>query len=91
MKDSHAGVETMLGILATPLLQYIAWWIQSSLRPGAEIIFVTVGLWQWIYVIPVCLVLHYGLHRSGLARGLLIGGAVSFLLSCTCFMAFGLK
>lgn len=61
-------------------------WLLSGLPEGWFVGLMTIGLWQWLFVIPAAIIAESVFKRTGVMQGLLVGAAVTLLLS---FIACG--
>lgn len=81
-------VGTLTGFFLTLMVHGMAWWVMTCLLEERGDEFLAIGLVQLVYIIPGCLLLHFALHRSFMARGLLIGAVMTFLLNMTCALSY---
>lgn len=75
-----------VGLLVLGQIIGLIWWTVYTPELGFQMGLLFIGLWQWLFVIPAAIIAQSVLKREAVMQGLLIGAAVTLLLS---FVACG--
>ncbi|OLP15845.1 hypothetical protein BST81_24315 [Leptolyngbya sp. 'hensonii'] len=90
MSQRNEGVEIGLGLLLALGLAFFFSLVLAFLPPFNRdyrflALWFSVGIWQWIYVLPIVLWLQQG-RNWGLMKGMLIGATMITFLTGPCFV-----
>jgi hypothetical protein len=84
VSDSAKGIAYTFGLhLILAAILSLIFVIQGATEGGIYAPLSLIGITQWVYIIPVVVIVR-GKGRAELAKGLLIGAAITFLLNAAC-------